>query len=206
MFMFYPMIFFEVWRLVLNVNVYVLKLYCIRLKFNKCIIFVSRRQDRLSILYTIHTLYLRFSAIFCPYSISWPGLLADCRARIVGFPGLQTNTKHWAGARPDPWPAADHWPAPHCHPPHICMLGGPGWGCRCDVFSCLGSDFAWICLFISFWLNITSGCFSQTASVLYSNPPRVDSRPLEAGLIDKKKCRSVFFAFRSISHCVIVDS
>lgn len=64
----------------------------------------------------------------------------------------------------------------------------------------------WICLFIHFWLNITSGCFSQTASVLYSNPPRVDSRPLEARLIDKKKCRSVFFAFRSFSHCVIVDS
>lgn len=140
-------------------------------------------------LYYTHTLYLRFSAIFCPYSISWPGLLADCRARIMGFPGLQTNTNYWAGARPDLWPAADHWPAPHCHPLHICMLGGPGWGCRCDVFSCLGSDFAcgfWVCEYIYLFLAEYNIRLLLTDSFCPLFKSCVDSRPLEATLIDKK--------------------
>lgn len=81
------------------------------------------------------------SLIFCPCSTLWPGLQADCRARIVGCPELQTNTNHWRSARPDLWPEADRWLARHCHPLHTCTLGGPGWGCRCDAFGCLGNDF-----------------------------------------------------------------
>lgn len=56
-------------------------------------------------------------------------------------------------------------------------------------------------------LNISSSCFSQTVSALFSNPPHGHCSPLEAGLIYLKlKCRSAFLAFRSILRCAIVDS